>query len=86
MCADAVVLQSQGLEMDEALLTGEPDGIRKEPGDTVMSGSFVVGGSAYVRVTAVGDDNYATALTKEAKRVKRAGPSSCATSRLSYAC
>ena len=71
VCADAVVLQSQGLEMDEALLTGEPDGIRKEPGDTVMSGSFVVGGSAYVRVTAVGDDNYATALTKEAKRVKK---------------
>lgn len=71
VCADAVVLQSQGLEMDEALLTGEPDGIRKEPGDKVMSGSFVVGGSAYVRVTAVGDDNYATALTKEAKRVKK---------------
>lgn len=71
VCADAVVLQSQGLEMDEALLTGEPDAIRKEPGDKVMSGSFVVGGSAYVRVTSVGDDNYATALTKEAKRTKK---------------
>lgn len=40
VCADAVVLQSQGLEMDEALLTGEPDGIRKEPGDKVMSRQF----------------------------------------------
>lgn len=40
VCADAVVLQSQGLEMDEALLTGEPDGIRKEPGDAVMSAAL----------------------------------------------
>lgn len=71
ICADAVVVDTAGLEVDESLLTGESDNIRKKPGDGVMSGSFVTAGQAYVRVTAVGGENYATALTVEAKQEKK---------------
>jgi len=71
ICADAVVVDAIGLETDESLLTGEADRIRKDAGDTVLSGSYVAGGQAHVRVTAVGKDNYATALTREATRERR---------------
>jgi cation-transporting ATPase E len=52
--ADAVLLSGQGLEVDESLLTGESDHAPKRPGDAVLSGTFVVVGSARCRVTAVG--------------------------------
>jgi len=68
ICADAVVIRSNGLEVDESLLTGEPDRIHKQSGDGVLSGSYVTGGNAYVKVSAIGEDNYATALTIEAKK------------------
>ena len=71
ICADAVVVDAAGLETDESLLTGEADPIKKNAGDTVLSGSFVAAGRAHVRVTAVGEDNYATALTREATRERR---------------
>jgi len=68
ICADAVVVHSDGLEVDESLLTGESRRIRKNEGDPVLSGSYAAGGQAFVRVTAVGEENYATALTREATR------------------
>ncbi|MCL2298706.1 MAG: cation-translocating P-type ATPase, partial [Firmicutes bacterium] len=61
ICADAVVVEANGLETDESLLTGEAERIKKATGDQVLSGSYVAGGQAHVRVTAVGADNYATA-------------------------
>lgn len=71
VCADAVALEVEGLEMDESLLTGESDSIRKKPGDEVLSGSFVVAGQARVRVTAVGQNSYAGKLSVQAKKEKR---------------
>ncbi|MCL2084755.1 MAG: HAD-IC family P-type ATPase, partial [Oscillospiraceae bacterium] len=68
ICADAEVVRSIGLTVDESLLTGESDRISKDAGDEVMSGTYVVGGQAYVRVSAVGQANYATRLTSEAKK------------------
>ena len=41
----AMTVRAAGLEVDESLLTGEADPVVKQPGDTVMSGSFVVAGS-----------------------------------------
>ena len=38
---DGEVISSVGLELDESLLTGEADPIDKDPGDEVLSGSFV---------------------------------------------
>ena len=41
---DGVVLLADGLEADEALLTGEAEPVAKQPGERVLSGSFVVAG------------------------------------------
>lgn len=68
IAADGVVLRSQSLEVDESLLTGESDRIRKETGAEVLSGSFVTGGQGYLRAMAVGTDCYANALTAQAKQ------------------
>ena len=70
ICSDGEIICSQGLEVDEAQLTGEADPVHKGVGNTVLSGSYVVSGDAYVRVTAVGSANYAARLSLEAKREK----------------
>lgn len=74
ICADAVVLHTEALEVDESLLTGEADPIPKKPGDTVLSGSFAVAGMAYARVCAVGQNSYAGKLSVQAKQEKKHNP------------
>ncbi|OFW62018.1 MAG: hypothetical protein A2133_09235 [Actinobacteria bacterium RBG_16_64_13] len=69
--ADGETLESQSLEVDESLLTGESVPVVKEPGDRLLSGSFVVAGSGVFRATAVGLDAYAQRLTGEGKRYVR---------------
>jgi cation-transporting ATPase E len=66
--ADGVVHKSDGLEIDESLLTGESDPVAKEPDDDVRSGSIVVAGQGRFQATAVGADAYATKLAAEARR------------------
>ena len=65
---DAEVIEAQGLEVDESLLTGESDPQHKAPGDAVMSGSFVAAGSGHVTATKVGAEAYAVKLAEEARR------------------
>ena len=69
--ADGEVLESRSLEVDESLLTGESVPVAKEPGDRLLSGSFVVAGGGVFRATAVGADSYAQRLTGEGKRYVR---------------
>ncbi|CAL8896651.1 HAD-IC family P-type ATPase [Kocuria varians] len=66
--ADAQVLESDGLDIDESLLTGENDPVVKQPGDKVFSASSVTSGSGTVRVTAVGGKSHASKLAKEARQ------------------
>lgn len=66
--ADAVVLTSDGLDLDESLLTGENDPVGKVPGDGVLSASSVIGGSGKVRLTAVGATSRAAKITAEARQ------------------
>ena len=65
---DGVVVQSDALEVDESLLTGESDAIHKDTGDELLSGSFVVAGNGRYRATKVGGDSYANQLSSEARR------------------
>jgi cation-transporting ATPase E len=65
---DGVVRSVAGLEIDESLLTGESDAVAKDPGDEVLSGSFVVAGMGRFQATRVGDDAYARQLAAEARR------------------
>ncbi len=66
--ADAVVLESHGLDIDESLLTGEADPVSSPAGRELMSGSTVVAGSGLARVIRVGADSYAARITAEAKQ------------------
>ena len=59
------------VEVNESLLTGEPDNLAKNPGDELFSGSFVTSGEACCQVIHVGKDNYASQITSEAKEFKR---------------
>jgi cation-transporting P-type ATPase E len=63
---DGEVAAGDGVEVDESLLTGESDPVPKKPGDQVLSGSFVVSGSAAYQARAVGHDSYAARLEAEA--------------------
>ncbi len=65
---DAVVVDADGLEVDESLLTGEADTVAKTIGDAMLSGSFAVSGSGLLRATAVGNSSYARRLTVEARQ------------------
>ena len=74
ICADGVV-RTGTLLVNEALITGEPEGVEKNEGDEVMAGSFVLAGSGRVQLTRVGDDSYAAKLAREAKRDPKASSS-----------
>src|SRR5579859_5962576 len=67
LVVDGRVLTASGLEIDESLLSGEADPIVKEPGDQVLSGSFVVAGTGRITATKVGGQSYAGELTRQAR-------------------
>ncbi len=72
VCADAIVMESDGMEVNESMLTGESRPVKKNVGDRLMSGSFLTAGSGVVQVEYVGEDSYAYQLMKKAKTKKRA--------------
>ncbi|MFD9813846.1 HAD-IC family P-type ATPase [Streptomyces sp. NPDC059080] len=65
---DGTVLEADGMEVDESLLTGEADPVLKRPGEPMMSGSFVVAGGGAFSATRVGREAYAAQLAEEASR------------------
>jgi len=67
LVADGEVAASRGMTLDESMLTGEADGIRKGDGDRVLSGSFCVSGSGHYVVDAVREESYAGKLAGEAR-------------------
>ena len=66
IAADAKACAGEVL-VNEALLTGEADEIKKSVGTALMSGSFVVAGACRAQVTAVGAAAYINQLTLAAK-------------------
>lgn len=70
ICADATVCVGE-LTVNESLVTGESDEIKKKPGDSLLSGSFVVSGKAKARLDSVGDDAFAAKLARDAKKIRK---------------
>lgn len=68
--ADAKVARGEVM-VNEALLTGEAEEIRKKTGDELLSGTFVVSGECLARLERVGEESYASKLTLEAKAMRR---------------
>ncbi len=67
LVADGEVTESRGLTLDESMLTGEADGVRKRSGQRALSGSFCITGSGYYEVDAVREDSYAEKVAGEAR-------------------
>ena len=67
--ADGVVVDGK-LFVNESLLTGEQDEREKMVNSNLLSSSFVVSGSAIVKLTNVGDESYSSKIMKESKKIK----------------
>ncbi|MCI0450041.1 MAG: HAD-IC family P-type ATPase [Chlorobi bacterium] len=67
---DGKVIESNKLEIDESLLTGESVPIDKKINDEVLSGSFCVSGNGLYIAEKVGDESYANRVTQTAKKFK----------------
>ena len=64
--ADLIVLTGE-VEVDESMLTGESDHVKKRAGDSILSGSTVIVGTARCRADKIGDETYAAELTRKVK-------------------
>jgi cation-transporting ATPase E len=65
--ADGTVVESHYLEVDEALLTGESDPVRRQAGEQVLSGTFCVAGEGSFRAERVGRAAFAQSTAAEAR-------------------
>lgn len=70
MAADGVVLKDSEFEVDESLLTGEADPVGKKEDGKLLSGSFIVAGEGYAKISNVGANTYAAKLADEARKFK----------------
>lgn len=61
------IIVSGNVEVNESLLTGEADLIKKGVDSQLMSGSYVTSGQCVAKVIHVGKDNYAIKIAEEAK-------------------
>ncbi len=69
--ADAQIVRTWGLELDESMLTGESRTVRKNEGDDIYSGSTAISGMALVKVNAVGADSYAADLDRAGEGLQK---------------
>ena len=64
---DGPVLETRFLAVDEALLTGESDPVRRHEGDNLLSGSVCVSGEGTYRIDCVGDETFASRIAAQAR-------------------
>jgi len=70
LVADGELERSEGLLLDESILTGESDSVGHAAGDELRSGAFVAEGTGRYTITAVGTESYAAKVTGEARRFR----------------
>jgi len=71
IACDSVVIEGS-IEVNESLLTGESQPIKKEKGDNLLGGSFISSGTCKAKVNKIGDENYISQLSAKAKQFKQA--------------
>lgn len=67
--ADCIIMDGK-IEVNESLLTGESDAIKKNIGDKLFSGSFIISGACTAKVDKVGKDSYIQSVASQAKKFK----------------
>ena len=67
---DAIIIKADMCEVDESIITGESETVNKDNDDKLISGTIIVSGECYAKVTSIGEDNYTNNLIKEATNVK----------------
>lgn len=67
--ADSILVQGF-IEVNESLLTGESNAIKKQNGSELLAGSFVVSGNCFAKVNKIGNESYIQSIAKEAKKFK----------------
>lgn len=68
--ADGEIIEENYLQIDESMLTGESNYLRKNSGEKLLSGSFIVTGECLYRVEKVGKGNFLNKLGSEALKLK----------------
>jgi len=71
--ADGVVLEGQG-RVDESLLSGESEPRLRRPGDAVLAGSVVTGGSITVRIESLGRGTVLSSIVELLAEARRKRP------------
>ena len=68
---DGIILDSEVIEVNESLLTGESVPVKKTKGDTLYAGSFVVSGSNTIIADKIANDTYIQSIESKAKQSKQ---------------
>ena len=68
---DCIILEEGVVEVNESLLTGESVPVKKNIGQQLFAGSFVVSGVAVVRADKIANDTYISSIENKAKLAKQ---------------
>lgn len=70
IACDSIILDGS-VEVNESLLTGESQPVKKSKGDHLLGGSFISSGSCHAKVNKIGNENYISQLSEKAKAFKQ---------------
>ena len=70
IATDSIILEGE-VQVNESIITGEPNSISKKQGDTILSGSYIISGKCIAKVGHIGEDNYTAKISSGAKYVKK---------------
>lgn len=66
---DCILLDGK-IEVNESMLTGESLGVKKQVGDTLFAGSYIISGGCIAKVNKIGKDSYIQTVASQAKKFK----------------
>ncbi len=69
--ADCIILEEGVVEVNESLLTGESVPVKKNKGNRLFAGSFIVSGVATVHADKIANDTYISSIENKAKLSKQ---------------